>query len=107
MTKNAIERSQARDEAALSRRRSGTQRIQREDPREEAPPTLPSSRPEPWAAEADQDVVPTQPENESPTSTAETILPPPSIRQPLPLELPAAVHDETRDTIPSPPPDHE
>ena len=106
MTKNAIDRSQERGPAALSRRRSGTQLIQREDALVDAPATVPTSSQELWLAEGDQDGIPTQPENERPSATAETMLPP-SRKPALPIELPQATHDESRDTIPSPPPERE
>jgi hypothetical protein len=92
MTKNATEPSEAREEAATTRRRSGTRFVGQEVPGSEGPETMPTLRPDPFRLEVDPDAPPTQPENDAP------------VRRELVVELPPAGHDD-RDTIPSPPPD--
>jgi hypothetical protein len=49
-----------------------------------------------WPASLDQDLIPTQPENETPPASSE-----------LPTLAPPADEDEIRDTLPAPPPDEE
>ena len=93
MTNKAIDRSRAETQPAPSRRISGTQLKRRDEADKDGPPTLPATAPESYSMDLDPDT-PTQPETESPVRN-------------LAVDLPRAGHDETRDTIPSPPPDRE
>lgn len=88
------------DDSVESRRRSGTRRIDASDPVSvPRAPRVPSIG---WPDSVDQDHVPTQPENEVPSSSSMPTLaaPPPQSR--ATVEMPD--DDENRDTIPSPGP---
>ena len=83
-----------------SRRDSGVQRILAE---ERAQSRVASA--EGWPTMLDQDSIPTQPANDSPK--------PPSVPAPscehreTMIDIPPASFEDLRDTIPSPPPEHE
>jgi hypothetical protein len=81
-----------------SKRRSGTRRIDAGPISVPRPPRLPSVS---WPERADQEQVPTQPENELPNPNGAT-LPAPPARPTLSVEMPD--DEDQRDTIPSPSP---
>lgn len=90
------------EDAADSRSKSGTRRIELSDPVSvPRAPRVPSLG-WPTPVRTDQDHIPTQPENEIPSSSGPT-LPAPSARGPADVQMPD--EDEDRDTIPSPAPE--
>ncbi|MCC6897912.1 MAG: hypothetical protein IT377_02995 [Polyangiaceae bacterium] len=91
------------DDSEKSRRRSGTRRVETVDP-----VSIPRSPRVPalgWPPRADQDQIPTQPENEVPSVGECPTLPAPPAAPPRPLvDVQMPEDDIDRDTIPSPAP---
>ncbi|MBE7482843.1 MAG: hypothetical protein HS104_23060 [Polyangiaceae bacterium] len=101
MTQPNQKKDPTADDSVESRRRSGTRRIDASEPVSvPRAPRVPSIG---WPDSVDQDHVPTQPENEVPSSSSSMptlAAPPPQSR--ATVEMPD--DDESRDTIPSPGP---